>query len=80
MLQNDANAVDVLLHLLVVALVGLGDQLIDLAVGDLVEDTIALADGQKNGVQHLVDAFDDLGVGALEQPSGRHAFPTGPDG
>ena len=34
-LQDERDVVDVLLHLLVVAVVGLGDQLIDLAGGDL---------------------------------------------
>ena len=50
-----------------VALIGLGDQLVDLAVGDLVQDAVALADGDQDGVEHLVDALDDLAIGALER-------------
>ena len=67
LLQHQGDAVDVLLHPFVVALVGLGDELVDPAVGDLVEDAIALADRQQDGVQHFVDALDHLAVGALER-------------
>ena len=45
-------------HLLVVALVGLRDQLIDFAGGNLRQDAVALADGQQDGIEHLVDALD----------------------
>ena len=65
-LQDLGDAVDVLLHLLVIALIGLGDQLVDLAFGDLVEDTIALADRQQDGVEHCIGAFDDLAIRARE--------------
>ena len=65
-LQHDGHVVDGLLHLFVIALVGLGDQLVDLAVGDLRQDAVAFADGQQNRVQHGVDAAHDLGIRALE--------------
>ena len=66
-LQHRSDAVDVLLHLLMIALVGLRDQFVDLALGDLVEDAVALADRQQDGVEHLVGALDDLAVGARER-------------
>ena len=47
-----------LLHLLVVALVGF-------AVGNLGQNAVSFADGQQDGVQHLVDALDDLAEVAL---------------
>ena len=65
-LQDDGDVVDGLLHLFVVALVGLGDQFVDLAVGDLRQDAVAFADRQQDGVQHGVHAAHDLGIGALE--------------
>ncbi len=65
-LQHDGDIVDCLLHLLVVALVSRGNQFVDLAVGNLRQDAVALADGQKDGVQHGVDAAHDLGKCALE--------------
>ena len=76
-LQHDGDVVDRLLHLLVVALVGLRDQFVDLAVGDLGQNAIAFADGQQDGVQHLVDALEHPGVcsdellriGAVIQPA-----------
>ena len=49
-----------------VALVGLSDQLVDFAVGDLRQNAIAFADRQQDGVQHGVDAVHDLRVCALE--------------
>ena len=49
-----------------VALVGLRDQLVDLAVGDLRQDAVAFADGEKDGVEHLVDASNHLGISTLE--------------
>ena len=60
------DVVDRQLHLFVIALVGLGDQFVDLAVGDLRQDAVAFADRQQNRIQHGVDAAHDLGVGALE--------------
>ena len=60
-----------------IALIGLRDQLIDLAVRDLVEDAIALADRQQNGVEHFVDAFDHVAIGALER-GGIAAFDSRP--
>ena len=65
-LQDLGHAVDRLLHLLVVALVGLRDQFVDLAVRDLGQNAIALADGQKNCVEHGVDTADNLRVRAVE--------------
>ena len=65
-LQNDGHVVDGHFHLFVVALVGLGDQLVDLAVGDLRQNAVAFADGQQNRVQHGVDAAHNLRVRALE--------------
>ena len=51
-LQNGADVVDRLLHLLVIALIGVCDQLVDLAAGDLRENPVAFADRQQNRVQH----------------------------
>ena len=65
-LYHRAHMVDRELHLLVVALVGVGDQLVDLAVGDLGQDAVAFADGQQNCIEHGVDAADDLGIRAAE--------------
>ena len=66
-LQHRRDAVDVLLHLLMIALIGLGDQFVDLALGDLVEDAVALADRQQDGVEHFVGALDDLAIRAGER-------------
>jgi hypothetical protein len=63
----DGHVVDRDLHLFVVALVGLRDQFVDLAAGDLRQNAVAFADGQQNGVQHLVDALNHLAVRAVEQ-------------
>ncbi len=49
-----------------VALVGLRNQFVDLAVGDLREDAVAFANRQQDGVEHGVDAAYDLRIGALE--------------
>ena len=80
-LQHHADVVDGLLHLLVVALVGLGDQLVDLAVGDLRQDAVAFADGQQNRVQHGVHAAHDVRISALEMfrlaAFGKLPFPGG---
>ena len=65
-LKHDSHVVDRQLHLFVVALVGLRDQFVDLAVRDLRQDAVAFADGQQNRVQHGVHAANDLRVGALE--------------
>ena len=65
-LEYDGHVVDGELHLLVVALVGLRDQLVDLAVGDLRQDAVAFADGQKNRIEHLVDPLNHLTIGAVE--------------
>ena len=54
-LQDQRDAVDVLLHPLVVALIGLGDQFVDLAVSNLVEDAVALPDRQQRGVEKFVN-------------------------
>ena len=66
-LHHGGHIVDSHFHLLVVALVGLRDELVDLARGDLSQNTIPLADGQQNGVQHLVDALNHLAMHAVEQ-------------
>ena len=55
LLQHQGDAVDILLHPFVVALVGLGDHFIDLAVGYLVKDAVSLADRQQGCVQQFVD-------------------------
>jgi hypothetical protein len=65
-LQAPRHIVDGLLHLFVIALVGLANQLVDLAVGNLRENAVAFADGQQDRVQHGVDAAHDLRVRALE--------------
>ena len=66
LLQHQRDAVDVLFHPFVVALEGPGDELVDVAMRDLVEDAIALANRQQDGVQHFVDALDDVAISALE--------------
>ena len=65
-LQNQGHVVDGLLHLFVVALVGLRDKFVDLAVRYLGQNAVAFADRQQNGVEHGIDAAHDLGIGALE--------------
>ena len=65
-LQDLGDSVDVLLHLLVVALIGLSDHLVDLALGDLVENAVAFADGDQDGVEHIVDAVNQVSEPALE--------------
>ena len=75
LLQHEGDAVDVLLHLLVITLIGFGDQFVDLAVRHLIEDAIALADGQQDDVEHFVDVGEHLlevagrhiGIGPLGQ-------------
>ena len=65
-LHDLAHVVDRDFHLLVIALVGLGDQLVDLAVGDLRQNAVAFADGQQDRVQHGVHAANNFGKRALE--------------
>ena len=65
-LQDGGDVVDGLLHLFVVALVGLGNQLVDFSVGNLRQDAIAFAYRQQDGIQHGVHAAHNLGVSALE--------------
>ena len=65
-LQHGGDVVDRLLHLLVIALVGLRDQLVDLAVGDLRQDAVAFADRQQDRIQHGIHATDDVGIRAAE--------------
>ena len=65
-LGHNGHVVDRDLHLLVVAFVGLGDELVDLTVRDLSQNAIALADGQQNRVQHFVDALNDLAMKIVE--------------
>ena len=61
-LQNEGDVVDRLLHLLVVALVGLGNQFVDLAIGDLGKNAVALPDGQEDRVQHFVDPLHHFAI------------------
>ncbi len=49
-----------------IALVGLGDQFVDLAVGDLRQNAVAFADGQQNRVQHVVDALHHFAMDAVK--------------
>ena len=65
-LQNLGHVVDRLLHLFVISFVGLRNQFVNLAVGDLNEDTVAFSDGQQNRVQHNIHAAHDLRIRALE--------------
>ena len=65
-LKYQSDVVDCLLHLFVIALVGLGNQLIDLAVGHLRENAVAFADGQQDGIEHHVDATYNLGIRAVK--------------
>ena len=50
-----------------VAFVGLRDQLVDFARGDLRQNAVAFADGQQDRVQHLVHALDQSRGQAVEQ-------------
>ena len=50
-----------------VALVGLGDQFVDLAFGDLRQNAVAFADRQQDGVQHFIHTLDQFAVRAIEQ-------------
>ena len=63
---DDGHIVDGLLHLFVVALVGLGDQFVDLAARDLRQNAVAFADRQQDRIQHGIHAAHDLGISALE--------------
>ena len=65
-LEHSADVVDRLLHLFVIALVGMRDQLVDLARGNLCQNPVSLADGQQNRVEHLVDALDHGAIHARE--------------
>jgi hypothetical protein len=51
-LQHHGHVVDRLLHLFVVAVVGLRDQLVDLAGADLCQNTVAFTDRQQDGIQY----------------------------
>ena len=66
-LGDNGHVVHGNLHLLVVAFVGLRDQLVNFAAGNLRQNAIAFADGQQNRVQHLVDALNNLAVRAVEE-------------
>ena len=50
--STHGHVVDGDLHFFVVALVGLRNQLVDFAIGDLRQDAVAFADGQQDRVQH----------------------------
>ena len=65
-LENARDIVDRLFHLLVVAFISMGNQFVDLAVGDLSQDAIAFTDGQQYGIQHGVYAAYNLRVRALQ--------------
>ena len=43
-----------------------GDLFAQVAAADLPQDAVALADRQQDGVEHLVDALDDLTKDPLE--------------
>ena len=60
------HVVDGLLHLFVIAFVGLRDQFVDLAAGDLRQNAVAFADRQQNRIQHLVDALHHFAMDALK--------------
>ena len=49
-----------------IALVGVGDELVDFAVRYLGKNAVAFADGQQDRIQHGVDAAHDLRISALE--------------
>jgi hypothetical protein len=65
-LQYKSHVVDGLFHFFVIALVGLGYQLVDLAARDLGENAVTFADRQKDGIQHGIDSTDDVRIGAVE--------------
>ena len=62
LLQHLPDGVDIKLHLFMVAMIGLGDQLIDPTLGNLIENAVALANRQQNGIEHFVKASQKLGV------------------
>ena len=49
-----------------IALVGLRDQLVDLAVGNLGQDAVAFTDWEEDGVEHGVDFSHEIAIAALE--------------
>ena len=61
-LQSRGDAVDGLLHLLVIAAVGLRDQFVDLTRTDLRQDAVALPDRQQDRIEHRVHALNQLAV------------------
>ena len=65
-LQGDGDVVDGLLHLFVIALVGVSDQLVDLAVRNLGKNAVAFADGQQDRIKDFVDALNNLALRAIE--------------
>ncbi len=65
-LHDNRDIVDRQLHLFVIAFVGLRDQFVDLAVGDLGKNAVALADWQQDGIQHFVDALHYLAIDAFK--------------
>ena len=60
------HTIDSILHLLVIPFAGDLDLLSQIAAADKPRMRVAFSDWQQDGVQHLVDALHDSGVGALE--------------
>lgn len=61
-----------------VAFVGLGDEFVDPAGGDLCKDAVAFSDGQQNRVEHGVHALHHLALDSFKLfrpgPFGQAAF------
>ena len=64
--QPIVNAVDGIFHALMIAVTFDLHLLAEIAATDQAQNTVAFCDGQQNGVQHAVDAFDHSREIALE--------------
>ena len=65
-LHDHGDIVDRLLHLLVVALISLGNQFVDLARRDLGQNAVAFANRQQDGIQHFVDPLHHLAIDSIK--------------
>ena len=49
-----------------IALIGLGNQFVDLARRDLPQNAVTFSDRKQDGVEHLIHAAHDAGIGPGE--------------
>ncbi len=70
-LQYSSDIIHGQFHLFVIAPVGLSNQLIHFATGDLGKNAIAFTDRQQDGVEHFIDAQHHFAMnsGELVGPS-----------